>query len=377
MKDQDDFLATIDELGGRFAARAAEHDADDRFVAENVAALRERRVYSAQVPRELGGGGVTHRQMCTALRALARHCGSTALTLSMHQHLVAAQAWNHRHGKPGKKLLERVAAGETVLVSTGANDWLDSSGRVERVDGGYRVSARKPFASGSPAGELLVTSAPYEDPVEGWQVLHFATPLAAAGVRVEDDWRTLGMRGTGSNTIVLEGVFVPEDGISLRRPRGRFHPAWSVILTVAMPLITSVYVGIAEAAAAIARERARRRGGDPSLPYLLGELENHLATAQMAVDAMVALADDGDFEPSVERASAVLVRKTIAVRAAIATVEKALEATGGAGFYRGAGLERLLRDVHAGPFHPLPEKRQVLFTGRVALGLDPVADVSG
>ena len=122
-----------------------------------------------------------------------------------------------------------------------------------RADGGFRVSARKPFGSGSPKGGLLVTSAPFEDPKEGWQVLHFSVPFAAPGVSLADDWRTLGMRATGSHTVILDKVFVPVDAIVLRRPRGRFHPAWNVILTVAMPLIMSVYTGVAEAAAAIGR----------------------------------------------------------------------------------------------------------------------------
>jgi 4-oxalocrotonate tautomerase len=48
-------------------------------------------------------------------------------------------------------------------------------------------------------------------------------------------------------------------------------------------------------------------------------------------------------------------------------------AGGGAGFMRKAGIERLLRDAHASQFHPLPEKRQQILTGRVSLGLPPVA----
>ena len=377
MNTDRDFAATIDALGPELASRAAGHDERDEFVAESFRLLRERKIFSAAVPAELGGGGVSHRAMSAALRTLARHCGSTALALSMHQHLVAAQVWNHKHGKPGRKLLERVAAEELVLVSTGANDWLSSSGQLDKVEGGFRLTARKVFASGSPAGSMLITSAPYQDPVEGWQVLHFPVPLSAEGVRIADDWRTLGMRGTGSNTVLLENVFVPEEAVALRRPRGVYHPVWSVILTVAMPLITSVYVGIAEAAAAIARERAARRAADPLVPLGIGELENLLATAQLAVDSMVELANDQDFEPRVETASAIMVRKTIAVRAAIAAVEKALEVTGGAGYFRSAGLERLLRDVQAGQFHPLPEKRQQVFTGRLALGLDPVTEGVG
>ena len=369
-----DLQPLIDELGPNFAEAATERDDGDTFVAENYQTLRERKVFSAQVPTDLGGGGVGHSEMCHFVRGLAHHCGATALALSMHQHLVAAAVYNHRNGRPGQALLERVAGNEAILVSTGANDWMASNGTVERADGGFLVSAKKPFASGSPMGDVLVTSAPYEDPEEGWQVLHFPVPLAADGVTLADDWWTLGMRATGSQTVVLERVFVPEEAVALRRPRGAYHPAWNVILTVAMPLIMSAYVGVAEAAADIAKAHAQKRADDPTTPYLLGELTNHLTTAQLARDDMVAIANDWEFEATAETANAILVRKTIAAKAALATGEKAMEATGGAGFYRKLGLERLLRDLHASQFHPLAEKRQLLFTGRLALGLDPIGE---
>jgi alkylation response protein AidB-like acyl-CoA dehydrogenase len=371
-----DLQALPQIIGRRFAEGAAERDAGDVFVADHYDVLREHKVFSALVPADLGGGGIRHSVMCAFLRQLAHYCPSTALALSMHQHLVAAAAYNHRNGRPGKKVLERVAAGEAVLISTGANDWMDSNGSVERADGGFRVTARKPFGSGSPKGDVLMTSAPFEDPKEGSQVLHFAVPFAAPGVSLADDWRTLGMRATGSHTIILDKVFVPDDSISLRRPRGRFHPAWNVILTVAMPLIMSVYAGIAEAAASIGREQAKRRQGDPTVPYLLGELANHLTTVQLATDDMVRLANDLDFEMSLAVTDAILTRKTIVAEQVLATVEKALETAGGVGFFRKTALERLLRDAHGAQFHPLSAKRQHRFTGRVALGLDPIADAA-
>jgi alkylation response protein AidB-like acyl-CoA dehydrogenase len=380
MADGLDLRALAEAIGPRFAEGAAERDAGDVFVAGHYEVLKRHRVFSALVPAELGGGGAGHGAMCAFLRRLAHFCPSTALALAMHQHLVAAAAHNHRAGRPagrpGRALLERVAAGEVVLVSTGANDWMESSGAAERVRGGFRVSARKPFCSGAPAGGVLVTSAPFEDPAEGWQVLHFPVPFSTPGLSLADDWRTLGMRATGSHTVVLDGVFVPEEAIVLRRPRGRFHPAWNVILAAALPLIMSVYAGVAEEAARIGREQARRRRDDPSVPYLLGELGNHLATAQLAVDDMVRLARDLDCEAGLELSCAMLTRKTIAAEHVVATAEKALEAAGGAGFYRGPGLERLLRDAHGARFHPLPAKRQHRFVGRVALGFDPVADVA-
>lgn len=371
-----DLQALAQIIGPRFAADAAERDAGDVFVAGHYDILKEHKVFSALVPADLGGGGASHSAMCAFLRQLAHSCPSTALALSMHQHLVAAAVYNHRNGRPGRKLLERVAAAETVLISTGANDWMESNGSVERADGGFQVSAKKPFGSGSPKGDVLVTSAPFEDPRAGWQVLHFTVPFAASGVSLADDWRSLGMRATGSHTIILDKVFVPDDAVVLRRPRGQFHPAWNVILTVAMPLIMSVYAGVAEAAAAIGVEQANKRQGDPTVPYLLGELANRLTTVQLAVDDMVRLADNLDFAMSLEVTNAVLVRKTIAAQHVLATVEKALEVAGGAGFYRKIGLERLLRDAHAAQFHPLSPKRQHRFTGRLALGLDPIADAA-
>jgi alkylation response protein AidB-like acyl-CoA dehydrogenase len=102
-------------------------------------------------------------------------------------------------------------------------------------------------------------------------------------------------------------------------------------------------------------------------------MENSLSTAQVAVDSMISITNDYGFEPLVENANAILIRKTIAARACVATVEKALEAYGGAGYFRSAGLERLLRDVHGAQFHPLSEKKQQSFTGRISMGLDPVA----
>lgn len=370
-----DWLVVTRSLAPKVAEGAARADEEDRFVAESYAALRGERLFSAMVPRELGGGGASYGEVGAILRELAQSCSATALSLAMHQHLVAAAVWNHRNGRPGRALLEKVAASELVLVSTGARDWLGSNGEAKRCDGGFRVSAHKFFASGSPAGDVLVTSVPYDDPAEGPQVLHFPVPFDTAGVRIQDDWRAHGMRGTGSHTVVLDEVFVPEAAVVLRRPRDKFHPVWNVILTVAMPLITSVYVGVAEAAARIARDRTRRRSYDPLTALALGEMENQLATARMAADGLVALANDLDFAAEIERTNQVLVRKTIAVKAALATAEAALEAVGGEAFYRKLGLERLLRDARAGHFHPLPEDKQKLFTGRLAMGLDPVAEL--
>jgi alkylation response protein AidB-like acyl-CoA dehydrogenase len=367
-----DYMAVVRELGPTFAARAAAHDANDSFVADNYTELKKHKLFSVGVPTELGGGGASHTELGALLRAMAHYCGATALALSMHTHLLAATVWRWRQGQPVEPLLKRIATEEIVLISTGASDWLESSGTAEKVDGGFRVTGRKIFCSGCPKGDLLITSATYDDPQDGPTVLHFPVPFTAAGVTIMDNWRTLGMRATGSHDVVLEGVLVPESAIALRRPKGKWHPFFNVAATVAFPLIMSVYLGVAEAAADLALKQTTKKPLEPHVPYLIGEMTNALTTAQMAVHSMLDTAANYDFQPVPETANAIFIRKTIAARAAILTVEKAMEIVGGAAFFRSLGLERLFRDVQGGLYHPLHEKRQHLFTGRLALGLDPV-----
>jgi alkylation response protein AidB-like acyl-CoA dehydrogenase len=269
-------------------------------------------------------------------------------------------------------LLEQIAAHQLVLVTTGASDWLDSNGAAERVDGGYRVTAHKHFASGSPAGDLLVTTALYDDPTDGPTVLHFSLPMHAGGVTVLDNWRTMAVRASGSNDVVLDGVFVPEEAVSSRRPKGSWVPFLNVVTAVSVPLVMSVYLGVAEAARDLALRQVAKKRDDPDVWYLVGELENALVTGQLAVQGMIDLCADYTFAPDMATTNAFLIRKTITAQALMLAVEKALETVGGGGIFRSKGLERLVRDIHAVQFHPLQAKRQQRFTGRAALGLDPM-----
>ena len=368
-RTRSDWAAVARELGPRFAARAAAHDAGDTFVADNYRELRERRLFSAGVPKELGGGGASLAELSTMLRVLGHYCGSTALALAMHTHQVAIPAWRWRHeGAPVEPFLRRVAAEELILVTSGGADWLAGSGRAEKVDGGYRVTARKVFASGSPAGNLFMTMAVYDDPEAGPTVLHFGIPLDAPGVTIQDNWRTLGMRGTGSNDVVLDGVVVPDAAIGVRRPAGRWSPIWHVVATIALTLIYSVYVGLAEAAGALAVRHAANRRHDVGTQEVTGELETELATARMALRQMLDAGASGQM--GVETTNEVVIGRSVAGRAAVRTVELAMEVAGGAGFFRDAGLERLFRDVQAARYHPLREHAQRLYSGRLALGVD-------
>jgi len=365
------WLEAADDVSATIGEDAAARDDAGDFVYDGLEASRARGLVSMLVPAELGGGGATYAETCAALALLARGCPATALTLSMHTHLVAAQVWRAKRDLPAP-VLPRVAQEQLMLVSTGASDWVESHGSASQVEGGFRVSARKSPASGAPAGAIVVSSARWETAPEGPQVIHFSVPFAADGVSIEETWDTMGMRATGSHTVVLDDVFVPEAAVALVRPAGAWHPVWNTVVGVAMPLIMSVYVGVAEAAVERALALAAKRSDLDIVAPEVGRMLNRLRVAQDSVGAMIARVDDLRFDNTNELAAEMLSRKTSAADAAIDTVRLAMEAAGGAGYSSAAGIERLYRDVHGALYHPLPASKQARFTGRVALGLDPV-----
>ena len=368
-----DWVATAKTLSDDFATRAATHDAEDSFAGENYAAMRAAKLFSAPVPADLGGGGATYAEHAAMIRTIARGCASTALAYSMHSHLLQATIWRHRHNAtpPAEPLLRRIAKEELVLVSSGGSDWIDGSGTLTKDDGTYKFSARKIFGSGGPSGDLLLTTGVYDDPEKGPTVLHFGVSMKDPGVKVQDNWRTLGMRATGSNDIVIENVTVQDAGVSVRRPKGKWHRFFDVISPIVWPLVLSAYVGVAEQAAGIALTMAAKRKDDTITQDVIGEMRTQLLLAQETLDRMTALAST-DYEPSVALSDVTYRRKTVAANAALRTVVLAMEAASGAGFFRAAGLERCFRDIQGVRYHPWQERRQYRFSGRVALGLDPV-----
>ncbi len=351
-----------------FKKRASEADREGSFVSENYKDLKTHRLFSALIPKEFGGLGMPYSEMCQLVRAMAHSCGSTALAFSMHQHLVAAAVWKYKHKGVGEATLRKVAENQLVLVSTGARDWLGSNGELKQTEGGYRLSAQKHFASQSVVGDIAITSAPYLNEKGDWKVLHFPVPLNAEGVSLMDDWDVMGMRGTGSQGIVFEHVFVPDTAIALERNRDEFHPVWNVVLTVAMPLIMSVYVGLAERAMelVIAKGKSNARKQE-HLKFCIGKLNNHLVAAQTQWRAMYTLTNEFEFDLEQDNSALMLSLKTNVAEACKQTVGDAMESIGGQSFYKKNELERIFRDVQAAAFHPLPKWNQYAFTGEKLL----------
>ncbi|MBD3882431.1 acyl-CoA/acyl-ACP dehydrogenase [Phormidium tenue FACHB-886] len=363
------WLALAESLGKQFAARETEADESDLFVADNIARLKTAGLTAAGVPVELGGGGASYTDLCAVLRILGRYCSSTALAFSMHTHQVMIPTWRwHHQNAPVDGLLKRVAAEQLVLLSSGGSDWLESAGTATKVEGGFLISARKVFASGAPAANLLMTSAVYQDPESGATVLHFGVPMSAQGVAIEPTWQAMGMRGTGSHDVVLSNVFVPDAAIALRREQGKWHFIFHLICMVAIPLIYSVYVGVAEAARDRAVELAMKHHQDEHLCYRVGGLDNELLSAKLSLQHMISTAAMS--QPSFETTNQIMTGRVLVAKAVLNVADLAMEIAGGSAFYRKLGLEKLFRDVQGARYHPLREEAQRKLSGQLALGWD-------
>lgn len=358
-------------LGPRIAAHAARHDAEASFVSEAYDELRAAGLLRAAVPVELGGDGATVRELVALQRELGHHCGATALASAMHQHVVAFTAWRYRRGLPGAEAtLRRVAEEQILLVSTGGGDYIQPQGEAVRVDGGYRVTGRKRFASQSRHGTVISTMACFDDPEQGRRVLNLAVPVASEGVTVADNWNTMGMRGTASDDIDLVDVFVPDDKVLANRPWGVVDPPLQVISSIAFPIICGAYLGIAEAAYDAAAAAAARRAEDVAVQRQVGVMRARLQVAGWALDGALALVGD-DPTPSRATVLAVMNAKAEVARAGVEVCDLAMEVAGGPAFFRGSVIERAYRDIRAAKFHPFTPEQTLVHLGADALG-EPV-----
>ena len=360
---KDDLANRAKRLAEEFSANALLFDANDKFAAEHFAALKAGRIFSAGIPAELGGGGAGYREIADLLRSLAGGCSGTALALAMHMHplMLLVRRWRN-DPTAVEAVLKRIAAEDLMLLSTGGNDWLTGSGSATRTEGGYLFSGRKRFVSGCQSGNLLMTMA-----ICDGEVLHAAVPMTAKGIRIEETWRTLGMRASGSHDVVLEDVFVADSSISVRRPAGQWHPFFHMVTLVAFPLIYSVYRGVAEKLREETLRLAARRRDDADTQLQIGAMETALAAAVAAHEQMLQMGETGT--PGEQTSATMMTLKRAMTENLLEMASRALDAAGGSAFYRDNGIERLFRDLQGARYHPFTLLPQQKLAGRIALGL--------
>ena len=220
-------MAIVDrmaDLGPRFAERADRYDRDAAFPHENWTDLKEAGLLGIAIPESHGGLGGDFVAYALTSEELGRHCATTGLTFNMHVAttlLVGEVAGSLDLKGDGAAFLdarrealwrgviddqmvhsqpfsEGIAAGATAGYAT----------RAVPVDGGYRVTGRKIFASLAGACDFhnVLCQAEGDD-----RLRLLGVPHGADGVSIEGDWDPLGMRGTDSRNLVMDGAFVPTE----------------------------------------------------------------------------------------------------------------------------------------------------------------------
>jgi L-evernosamine nitrososynthase len=384
-------VALAEELSEELAARAAEHDREGTYPFEAIDALKAARYFAAPVPVGLGGLGVSSaHDLVVASSRLARGDASVAIGVNMHlvavlnmerRREVAVAAGAERRARAFASSLEQIARGGVVLaaaISERGQDLTRPGTLATRTESGWRIDGLKTFCTMSPAATDLYVSVSYADEEGTERYAYAMVPSDAPGVVVKDDWDALGMRASGSNSISLEGVELPESGV-----RGGFR-AGDPLPYMERNLVAGLFhaaasLGIAESADAIARRGiAGRINGDARPRMQVADNAVDLSASRGVLSRAAALIDehrlanpasDGSAEELGALFAEAQAAKAFVNEAAARIVERALALSGGAGYVNGSPLARAYRDVKAGSFmHPLGANRAYDYLGRVALG---------
>ncbi len=373
-----EILELTGRLADAFAERAPGHDRESTFPFENYEDMREAGYLGLTVPEELGGMGASLWELIVAQERLAMGDGSTALAVNMHVSPIGqlASLWRTSGDVELADVLTRAGDGRLVYASMSAEPGdpllMSSTTIARRVDGGYRVTGKKIFGTESAVCTEFSTRALDE---ERGRVLFFRVPRDADGLRFKDTWDTMGMRGTLSNDFELENVFVPDEAIFHSYPADHFDG--TMLKTVwgwAMPTFGAVYLGIGAGATALARAQVEARGrqGDPQVQHVFAEMEVLLETARAVLYRHAQEMDSGALYsvPVQDGMARAVLTKYVCTNNAVAIVDRALHVVGGAGYFRRLPLERMYRDVRAGPIMPYNNLEAHDLFGRNALGIE-------
>jgi alkylation response protein AidB-like acyl-CoA dehydrogenase len=390
-----------------FATRAADHDRDNTFVAENFERMKASGLLAAAAPEEFGGLGVeSAHDITVAISRLARGCGSTAIAANMHIGAVWVVTRNWREG---------LASGDTA-ASEGLGQFLPFLGRSQvlvsgagteagssfvfpqttatPVDGGYLVNGHKIFATNSDIADSVTVFLRIPDD-DGWWRSGMAIVLRGAdGMDVRGNWDAMGMRGSGSHDIVFTDCFVPTAMVFPGAPIGEFGTAGWLGLAAVNYALVGAFLGIAEGARELIVDQVKTRrkppfeevlAERPATQFQVAEIDVALTAARAALSRTGRMLDEHIERPDRELTQDDIhdlmhqwqCTKLIVNRAAADVVDRALALSGGSGYLSSSVLSRLYRDVRAGPFmQPFSPNEAFEYIGRVGLGLEPDAEIT-
>jgi 3-hydroxy-9,10-secoandrosta-1,3,5(10)-triene-9,17-dione monooxygenase len=366
-------VAAVADLLPVFRQRAQETE-DNRVVpAESVRALAETGFFRLLQPAACGGLEADPIAFYTAVRLIASACGSTgwvASVLGVH---------------PWQLALFPVRAQEEVWGADPGTRMSSSyapTGRARAVDGGYLLDGRWSFSSGCDHATWVLLGG-IAGGSDGKPVDFCTFLLPASDYAIDDVWDTVGLRGTGSNDIVVDEAFVPAHrALSFtdvtrcagpgqeRNPGPLYRIPYGAVFSYA---ITTPIIGMATGAydAHVAYQRDRVRAAyagqkaaeDPFGQVRIAGAAGLLDAAWLALDRnmsdLLAYARAGEKLPLPLR---LRVRRdqVTGTAQAIGAVDLLFENSGGRALKTGTPIQRFWRDAHAGRVHAINDPERAL-----------------
>jgi 3-hydroxy-9,10-secoandrosta-1,3,5(10)-triene-9,17-dione monooxygenase len=367
----------------------AQEAEDSRMVpAESVKALAETGFFRLLQPKSAGGLEADPVTFFTAVRLIASACGSTGWVSSV----VGVHPWQLALFPPQAQEDVWGADPETRMSSSYA-----PTGRAKLVDGGYQLDGRWSFSSGCAHASWVLLGGIVTNQ-EG-QPVDFCTFLVpASDYTIDDVWDTVGLRGTGSNDIVVDDVFVPRhhalsftDVTKCRCPGQEVNsgPLYRIPFgSIFSYAITTPIIGMATGAYEAHVEYQQRRvrasyvgqksADDPFAQVRVAEAAALLDVAWLALERdMTELMGHANAGEKIPLPLRLRVRRdqVTGTGQAIRAVDLLFENSGGRALKLGTPIQRFWRDAHAGRVHAIndPERALTMF-GRGELGHDVPPD---
>lgn len=358
-----------EELAKDFATRAEQLDAAGDFPTENVNKLKNSDLMLMAFPRHLGGRDASMLDVTQVLRILATGCPSTALIFNMHFALSGQLAHMARLEPDGvwKEWIARITTGRLLLggALSESGSWnavMFPNATADRIDGGYRVNANRSFCTGSSELDLIQGTA-LEELADGTKrSIYFLFEPNQDGVCFKDDWDTMGMRGSHSQGVRLTDTFIPDSNILYIYGYGALDLSqiWLSFLAWSFIGFAAVYAGIGIAARDLAVNTVSGRSRLPGTHPLnhKSSTQLHLAQSDILNATMTAIREDVakrypiDAFVTPQTIMDTAIAKYVCVTEAPNVVDHAMSIVGGQSYFKKLPLERMQRDVRAGPFHP-------------------------
>lgn len=231
-----ELLATAQSLRKQLLSQADAADAARRLPDETERALRENGLFKLTTPQRYGGHQVNMRTYMEVVAELGRGCGSAAWVAMI------VGGGNFLTALYPQQTQDEVWSTDPDAAVVGV---VTPQGRGRRTDGGYRINGSWGFASGCLHAEWIVLIFDLVDDNDV-SIGQGAALLPISDVRIDDTWHVVGMRGTGSNTVVVDNVFVPEHRVLdvLKVQKGDLPTEFTDEIEYRVPTLTSLAAAI-------------------------------------------------------------------------------------------------------------------------------------